>query len=246
MNKYIAWLTSILVFMVALGSFMISYNALRDINQQYGVSGHLFDLDLSYIWPLLIDFSLIVFSLCVVTAQLYNESTWRQWVLVGIYTLATIGVNTLHVWPDLLPVMAIKIIIACIPPVSLFFSFETLMSQLKSSVNRTQQQATITGYDTALRQAQNGFADLMQQMDSVRAGLIATIAEKDSQLSELQQQVSAANDPVTHRRDKVLALINKYRTEYGKAPTQAYLAEQAGVSVQTIRGDMAALNGRVR
>lgn len=245
MTKLIAWLTSILVLIITLISFALSYNALRDLNQQYGVSGHLLGVDLSYLWPLLLDFSLLVFSLCVVTAHLYGESVWKQWSLTIGYTLATIAMNTVHVWPDALPPLVIRIAIACIPPVSLVFSFETLMGQLKSSVHRAQQQATITGYDTALSQAQQAFNQLLQQVAERERQYIADIAAAESRYQETQQALEAARDPVSARRSMLLSLIENHRAEFGAEPTQAYLAEQTGVSVQTIRGDIKALNGQV-
>lgn len=236
MNKYIAWLTSILVFLVALGSFVLSYNALYDVAIQNGIAPKL-----AFIWPLLVDFSLVVFSLAVVTAHLYSESTRKQWLLVAIYTIATVLFNCLHAPDNLL-----ARVIATVPPVSLFFSFELLMQQLKNSIDRKQEQAIVAGYDTALQQAQNGFADLMRQIEAVKAEHIAAIADKNNQLAEMQQQLDVARDPVAHRRNNVLSLIQQYRAENGKEPTQVYLAEQTGVSVQTIRADVMALNGRAK
>ncbi len=127
MTKLIAWLTSILFSLVAVGSFALSYNALRAIAIANGIP----DNWLGDIWPLLVDFSLIVFSLAVVTAHLYSESTRKQWVLVTIYTIATVMFNMLHAPDNLL-----ARVIATIPPISLFFSFELLMEQLRNSVMR--------------------------------------------------------------------------------------------------------------
>lgn len=126
-TKLIAWLTSILFSLVAVGSFALSYNALRAIAIANGIP----DNWLGDIWPLLVDFSLIVFSLAVVTAHLYSESTRKQWVLVTIYTIATVMFNMLHAPDNLL-----ARVIATIPPISLFFSFELLMEQLRNSVMR--------------------------------------------------------------------------------------------------------------
>lgn len=246
MTKLIAWMTSILVLTITLISFALSYNALRDLNQQYGVSGYLLGIDLSYLWPLLLDFSLLVFSLCVVTAHLYGESVWRQWSLTILYTLATVAMNTIHVWPDMLPILVIKIAIACIPPVSLVFSFETLMGQLRSSVKRGQQQATITGYDNALSQAQQAFDDLLQRVSEREAQYQADIAATESRLQEAQQSLDEARNPVDTRRAKLLSLIENYRAEFGEEPTQGYLAQETGVSIQTIRADRKALNGKVQ
>lgn len=126
-NQIISYLTAGLVLAVALGSFALSYNALHGLAIQNGING-----SLSYIWPLLIDASLIVFSLAVVNAYLQSESTYKQWGLVGIYTIATIGFNILHAPNDIQ-----SRIVAAIAPISLFFSFEILMSQLRNSVKRS-------------------------------------------------------------------------------------------------------------
>jgi len=229
----LAWVTSALVLAITAISFVISYNALRDMNQRYGISGQLWGLDLSYLWPLLIDFSLLVFSLCVVTAHLYGDSTRRQWSLVAIYTMTTIAVNTLHVWPELVPIMAIKITIACIPPVSLFFSFETLMGQLKASIKRQQQQATIAGYDTALQIAQRGFNDLMAQVETIKAEYQADIAKRDNQLAELNTRLEIALDPVGTRRKAIVHTL-----QIDPMTTYKVLADEHKVSTQTIQNDL--------
>lgn len=127
MTKLLAWLTAILVSLIALISFILSYNVLQEVAIKYGVNPQL-----SYLWPLLIDFSLVVFSLAVVTAHLHSESTWRQWLLVGLSTITTTGYNYLHA-PDNI----VAHTVAIIPPLMLFFSFEMLMLQLKNSIQRT-------------------------------------------------------------------------------------------------------------
>lgn len=128
MTKYIAPVTSVLVLIIAAMSFVLSYHALQTLSASNGMPYYL-----SLIWPLLIDFSLIVFSLCVVTAHVHGDSTWRQWVLVGLSTVATCVYNYLHA-----PNTLIAQSIAVVPPVMLFFSFELLMMQLKNSIKRQQ------------------------------------------------------------------------------------------------------------
>ncbi len=112
-NKTISITTATLVFLVAIGSFSLSYSALRDVAIQNGI-----DESLAYIWPLLVDFSMIVFSLSVVNAYLQSETTWKQWGLVGVYTIATVSFNVAHAPHDLQAQ-----VVAAIAPVSLFFSF---------------------------------------------------------------------------------------------------------------------------
>jgi hypothetical protein len=131
------------------------------------------------------------------------------------------------------------------------------MGQLKSSIKRQQQIATIAGYDSALSLAQQGFVDLMQQVEIIKAQHLADMDRRDkalevdrithsSELSNLQQQLDIALDPIAHRRNNILSLTQHYMAEFGQEPTQGYLAEQTGYSVQTIRGDLKALNGSAK
>ena len=153
LTKLIAWLTSILVAIVALMAFALSYYALQGVALSNGIP-----LLLSYAWPLLIDFALVVFSLCVVTAHLHGESTWRQWVLVGLATSLTCTYNYLHA-----PTNIIAQSVAVVPPVMLFFSFELLMMQLKNSVTRNQKVQVLTQQVTVLQQAINDPVSVRRQ-----------------------------------------------------------------------------------
>lgn len=233
MTKLITWLTSLLVLSVAIGSFILSYNALYQVAIDNGINQQL-----AWIWPLLIDFSLVVYCLCAIVAYLHSESTWRQWLLTISYTIATIGFNYLHAYPQALSPLASKVIVMCIPPISLFLSFEILMSQLHNGIIRKDKQQSlsvldglITQHQAELEQAQSQFVLLLDKLQAV------------------QQQIDTLNAPtdtITERRQKLLSLITNYKSEFGKMPTQRYLAEETGVSIQTIRGDIQALNGQVK
>lgn len=219
MTKYIAWLTSFLVLIVAAMSFALSYWALQKMALDYGIP-----LTLSYIWPLLVDFALVVFSLCVVTAHLYSESTWRQWSLVGLATGLTCGYNYLHA-----PANLIAQSIAVVPPVMLFFSFELLMMQLKNSIKRGGLQSSATelgllveGYNAELAQVQTKLSQVGKQLDDVQ-----------------KQSKKASDDTSTGRRDRVKQMK-------GEGVTQKQMAELLGVSISTVRNDIKSLNGNVR
>lgn len=67
------------------------------------------------------------------------------------------------------------------------------------------------------------------------------ISHLQAQLSEILSRLDNAPSPVIVRRQKVLeAMHNEIK------PTQKALAEMLGVSVQTIQGDLKALNGSVK
>lgn len=186
MTKAITILTAILVAIVALMAFTLSYYTLQEVALSNGIP-----LLLSYIWPLLIDFSLVVFSLTVVTANLHNETTWKQWTLVGVYTIATIFFNTLHAWPTLLPLLASKILVTCVPPLSLFFSFELLMNQLKNSVIR--------------------------KVIPTAIYVSPEIVPSDNVSDTTTNEVLPSDNPIVVRRDRVLSLKQQQVTQSAMA-----------------------------
>ena len=188
MTKYIAPVTSILVLIVALMSFALSYHALQGVALSNGLTGAL-----SYTWPLLIDFSLIVFSLCIVSAHVHSESTWRQWSLVGLCTISTIFYNTLYAWPELLPALPQRILVTGVPPIMLFFSFELLMSNFKNSIKRQSVTQVLT----------DKVEQLTQEVDSpitYRRSLVASMLEsgrtQKSIATELDVSISTVRSDI--------------------------------------------------
>ena len=242
-TKVISILTAALVFLLAIGAFSLSYNALRGMAADNGITGWQ-----SYIWPLLIDFALIVFSLAVVRASLQGEGTVYGWALVGLYTAATITFNVLHA-----PGNLTARVIAAVAPVSLFLSFELLMGQLKTEVKRHNLTTTLT--------------DLAQQIDLAQNNLAKTekqIVSKEGRLAELKAQIQeAANGQFAGRKQFIpgdmtaLAKANQTRQAKIAARRETVLtlleanlsnqeiADKLNVSLSTIKNDRKALNGRV-
>ncbi len=241
--KTISWVTAGLVFSITAISFVLSYNALLQVATDYGV-----DSRLSYIWPLLVDLSLVVFSLATVRAYLQSESSWKQWGLVGIYTLMTIGFNILHANSNLM-----SQVVAAIPPISLFFSFELLMSQLKISVHK--QGITLNIKQLRLQTAEQ--LQVVEQYNSNIAKLDETLKYKRDQLAGIKTDIKEAKSnngnlgtsqevlqngrqkKIAKRRQKVSALLQEGKTEQE-------VLQQVGIKdLRTLRNDIKHLNGNV-
>ncbi len=216
-NKTISLTTATLVFLVAIGSFSLSYSALRDVAIQNGI-----DESLTYIWPLLVDFSMIVFSLSVVNAYLQSESTWKQWALVGVYTVATVSFNVLHA-PQNLQAM----VVAAIAPVSLFFSFEILMSQLKNSVKRLSLLSSLEQLAQDLEQKRLDFdAKIKRMRSSLREKFNSERSKLNAEIERLNTDIKQLNAEAEQSRltlDKLNTDIKRQRL------TLAKLNEQKGV-----------------
>ena len=210
-TKIIAWLTAIMVAIIAVLSFILSYAALYEMALSNGYSA-----TLAMIWPLLIDAPLVVFSLAVVNAYLHNESTHKQWILVGIYTLLTIFFNALHAptTGDIIPVSVapiLPLIVAIIAPVSLFFSFEMLMQQLKNSVKRSELYESIKELEKELKVKLQKFSEAVGELESNHEKAIADYnqafstykAQKEAILDELQSEIDSLDAAIIDKQDLI-------------------------------------------
>ena len=250
----ISAITALLVSLLAAGALLLSYNALRGVAATYGLSGWQ-----SYLWPLLLDFALLVFSLAVVRNALLHEGTRWPWTLVGLYTAATIAFNILHA-----PHTPVARVVAVVAPLSLFLSFETLMSQLKSEVRRRAALRSLTDLSAQIDQKQQELGQLSRR----QTALADNINRLTDTLKILKQDIKAANKK--HRPDKTPAVSlfvpgdpenlslaravkqDKIQARRGKllsllrqgVADKKELADHLKVSVKTINRDIRHLNGQ--
>lgn len=119
--------TACLVALLAVGAFALSYEALRDLAVRTGALPE----STAWIFPLLVDGSIIVFSISALRASVIGAHKDRRWFLglVVLVTLASVVLNVCHARGGILPG-----IIAALPPLFLFAAFESLMRQLQQSV----------------------------------------------------------------------------------------------------------------
>jgi hypothetical protein len=119
--------TACLVALLAIGAFALSYEALRDLAVRTGALSE----STAWIFPLLVDGSIIVFSISALRASVIGAHKDRRWFLglVVLVTLASVVLNVCHARGGILPG-----IIAALPPLFLFAAFESLMRQLQQSV----------------------------------------------------------------------------------------------------------------
>jgi len=169
-NKFISRLTAVLVFALAVGAFVLSYAALRDLAAHNGLNDWR-----AYIWPLMLDAALVVCSLAVLRANLQSERAVYPWFLVGLYTLATIAFNVAHA-----PTNTMGRLVAVVAPLSLFLSFELFVSMLRSEVKH---------YNAlrALQDIQHRVNDLQGQQAALRESLTALGVKR----GELQDEIKA-------------------------------------------------------
>jgi len=142
-NQGLSLFSLFLVLSLAAGAFALSYSGLKDLASTNGVNP-----DLVWIWPLVLDGAIVVFSVCAFRAGLCGEQTAYPMFLVVLSTLASIAFNILHapvpedayVWSR---AALVPRIMASIPPLALFLSFEVMIRQLQSQVKHSQARAKL-------------------------------------------------------------------------------------------------------
>lgn len=129
--KWLAWLVAGLVFILAILAFVLSYSSLQHMALSYGVGPRL-----SYVWPLLLDFAMLVFSMAILRANLRNEPALYPWGLtIGFSGLATVA-NVLDITSLGIPPVVIGAAVKALAPLALVLAFELLMSMLKAELKR--------------------------------------------------------------------------------------------------------------
>ncbi len=123
----ISWLSSIMVGGLALVSFSLSFEALKDL----AVREKVVPENLGYLFPLMVDGAVVVFSLCALRASLRKESATMMRLLVVLATMGSVLFNIMHVGDSWLARC-----LAATPPVLLFLSFESLMYSIKKEMER--------------------------------------------------------------------------------------------------------------
>lgn len=118
-------LTAILVALLAVAAFGLSFEALRDLATVAGGMKR----SVSWLFPLIIDGGIVVFSLAALRASLTGaDRTWFM-ALVVLVTGISIWLNIAHAGSGYLPA-----VMAAMPPLLLFLAFESLMRQVHDTV----------------------------------------------------------------------------------------------------------------
>jgi hypothetical protein len=128
MIRSISWTSSIMVTLLAVASFSLSFEALRQLAVEKGVVAE----HLGWVFPLVVDGAIVVFSMSALRASLRDEPTVYLRLLVVLVTAVSVLFNICHVETDWL-----SMLLASTPPTLLFLSFEALMHCVKNEMQRS-------------------------------------------------------------------------------------------------------------
>lgn len=240
----VKWMTVAVIALVlgiGGGAFILSYNALHQVGVGNGMPADW----RGYIWPLLTDAGLTVFTLALLVAQITRQRT--GWWVSGVVflSLASMAYNVAHApLASKTPAqMALTITVNIWPSLLLVMTTEALRHLVKVIIDRAGMVVTMTELGKQVADLNEQKADLERQ----RVTLKKQRESLEVQVTELQKQMTVkaddkidTKDVINNRRGKLLTLIQEGVTSKAE---QARLLE---VSEATVTRDLVALNGKAR
>lgn len=227
--RLLSKVTSALVAVLAAGAFALSFDSLQQLAHEHGVSA-----GLTWVWPLVLDGAIAVFSLSVLRCSLHREKARYEMSLVVCATVASLAFNMLHAQDG-----SVAKLMGAVPPLALFASFELVVRQIRSEVERT---ACLTSRSELSSQLEH----LSQQRDTLEGQVQQLSARRDSLKLELRQAKSASVHELLDKaneakEDKIRQRIELVAELAGHGKTPVEIASVVGVSAKTVKRDMARL-----
>lgn len=190
-NQLIAWLTGLLTLLLALFSFILSFQALQDLAGQHGLA-------IPALFPLIVEAAVIIFSLNALYRSLAGESARMQWgLIIGSSTLAGIF-NIAHAEANFL-----SRAMAAMPSLFLLLSFETFLGQVKHAVKRSNVIQSIVQLEREFEQKQ---VDLERQFEQKRSSLQAEVEQINSDLNGKRSIVQELAEQIEQQRSTIVQL----------------------------------------
>lgn len=254
--RFLSVFSGAMVLLIALAAFTLSFDAIYELAITNGTDGRL-----AWIVPFVVDGAMVVFSVAALRATLQGERARNSWVLIGIFTTLSVVLNVAHAMQT-----PIGILIAVFVPVALFASFETLMAQIRAtmqkisspSVNRWRQRAKwLLG---EARRRQKHVEDLQREMGVLQTAVVRLqneLATSQAPIAALQKDAKEA----VAMRNRIAELEQAMREKefvpqavgpYGRDLLRLFgddgltlqdVADKYGFNVSTVSRDKAKLNG---
>lgn len=242
-TKIISTLTAGLVLLLALMAFALSYASLQHLAASNGVGSWL-----AYVWPLLLDFAMVVFSLAILRASLRGERAVYAWTLTLTFGALATAANVFDVTTFGLPPVYVQVAVKALPPVALILAFELLMSMVKADVKQAGAVQTLAELNATLNAGRAELERLTAAVDARQAELERLRAEQVGKAEPVQDAKSSDlavlnGQKVADKQEAMAALLAFYRSnplaslseagqaiERSKATVSNYLSEleQAG------------------
>jgi hypothetical protein len=221
-----------LVAAIGAGAFIISYDALYSTGLANGTPERW-----AWIWPLLIDGPLVVFTIAALAAQLTRQSIKLWAALVITYTLATVAFNLSHAQPT-----PLGWLVAIVAPVGLLLTTEALRHLAKGTIERAAAVQSLAELSEISDKARADLDRIERQKQQAIAALEAIRTELKA--GKFQQNAATIADLNAARAAKIEARRGQVLDLLGQKLSNEEIAQALNVSVRTVRNDVRQLNGK--
>lgn len=234
------YISAALVAGVALSAFVLSFDAIRDLAELYGIRPNI-----SWLVPLIVDMAMIAFSVSVVRAELAKERTAVLWSMILLFTAVSVLLNVEH--SNTIPTEPIgnsrwlRPFVYALAPLALLASFESLMAQVRSAVKRgvildslAELKAHVAELNGKRTELENEIADLVETAEHEQARIERERERLIEQLDELREQVAEREtEREIEQLDERLRPFVEYVTEHPEA-TYREIGEHIGRAPSTV------------
>lgn len=241
-------LTILAAAAVILSAAVLGYTALFDLF----VSISLFWWPLAIFFPLLFDLAEIAAANNVLNAKLQGEEDKFSWRMVLVFTGLGIAANIAHAghawWNGRIDnsQTILALIFTSLFPLSVALATHLLKIVIERQIRRDKTIRTIADLQTEVGGLNTELNTLRLELDRLNGQIVRAQARLEDIKAETNREISAnvhdlnlaRQAKIDQRRVSVLSLLRE-----GLSPTD--IAGELGVTVKTIKRDIAALNGQV-
>lgn len=188
-DRWSGWLTAAVVII----PFIVSYGSLKDLAAANGVN-------YPFMYPLMIDLSLIIFNLIALRSSLHGERNLYAWTLVVIATFISVVLNVVHAPQGILPMF-----MAALPPLFILAAFHLVVLRIEHSAQRYQVVSTLSQMVKRIKEAGAEYEQLTRQNDALKQAT----QKHHEQLTAVREQLAQSNDELSRLQNEQLAHVHE-------------------------------------
>jgi cell division protein FtsB len=188
-DKWSGWLTALVVII----PFIVSYGALKDLAAANGVN-------YPFMYPLMIDLSLIIFNLIALRSSLHGERNLYAWTLVVIATFISVVLNIVHAQYGILPMF-----MAALPPLFILAAFHLVVLRIEHTAKRHQVVNTLSHMVKRIKEVRAEHEQLNRQNETLRQ----EAKTHHEQLAALREQLVQSNDELSRLQNEQLTAVHE-------------------------------------
>lgn len=195
--KQISILTGLLTLTVALFSFTVSFVSLQTLAQD-------FKFPIPFLFPLIIEASVIIFSLNALYRYLNQSKTGWQWTLVIFSSILALCFNVFHALDGEPQINLTKAIMFGLPSLFFLLAFESFLSQIQHiTKKRLDFQNASNEVDSLLTLKRKELSSLETDLNEAQGNLKNLLDEISKQREDYQTEVKKGLETLENLTSKI-------------------------------------------